>query len=99
MLGGLWEFPVGSIADEQTPAEAAAALLRQFGALGPPALVGGVAHVYSHFRLDLHLFHTPGADALHLAEGQESRWLSAGELADFPLHGAHKKALPLIPAR
>jgi A/G-specific adenine glycosylase len=99
MLGGLWEFPVGSIAHGQDPAEAAGALQQQFGAVGPLTPAGGVAHVYSHFRLDLHLFHTPVPSALHIAEGQESRWLSAGELAVFPLHGAHKKALPLITAR
>jgi A/G-specific adenine glycosylase len=87
------------VAEEQSPAEAALVLLRQLGGQGQPTQAGGVAHAYSHFRLDLHLFHSCGPDTLRVAEGQESRWLSAAELADFPLHGAHKKALPLIPAR
>jgi A/G-specific adenine glycosylase len=99
LLGGLWEFPTAQLTAEQSPAGAALMLLRQFGGQGPPLAAGGVTHAYSHFRLDLHLFHAPAPDPARIAEGQESRWLSADELAAFPLHGAHKKALPLIAAR
>jgi A/G-specific adenine glycosylase len=99
MLGGLWEFPTAGVTEGQSPAEAASSLLRRFGTEAPPSLAGGVTHAYSHFRLDLHLFHSPAPSTVQIAEGLESRWLSAGELTDFPLHGAHKKALTLIDNR
>ncbi len=95
MLGGLWEFPGGALMSNESPAQAAARLLAGLGgeALQP---AGGVAHAYSHFRLDLHLFRTTADPLPHVAEGEENRWLTATELASWPLHGAHKKALPLL---
>ncbi len=96
MLGGLWEFPGGEVPVGETPAEAAAAQLGEFGAAGPAEAAGGVTHAYSHFRLDLHLFRAAAGRSLQVAEGEESRWLTPAELADWPLHGAHKKALPLL---
>jgi A/G-specific adenine glycosylase len=57
---------------------------------------GGIDHAYSHFRLDLRLFRGEAGEPDRVAEATESRWLTAAELADWPLHGAHKKALSLL---
>ncbi len=95
MLGGLWEFPSGAVAERGTPARAAAVLGRDLGT-GEPVPAGGVAHAYSHFKLDLHLFRAEAGPTCRIAEEGESRWLTPAELTGWPLHGAHKKALPLL---
>jgi A/G-specific adenine glycosylase len=93
MLGGLWEFPAAEVAEGQAPLVAARRLLADLGPAGEPTEAGRVRHVYSHFKLDLRLFRAAVADVSAIAEGGESRWLTAAELADLPLHGAHKKVL------
>ncbi len=95
MLGGLWEFPSGVVPEGRTPVQTASALGRDFGA-GELVPAGGVVHAYSHFRLDLHLFRAEVKETTRIAEEGESRWLTPAELSDWPLHGAHKKALPLL---
>jgi len=96
MLAGLWEFPAASLAAGKTPEEVAACLRREFGGGEELLFAGGVDHAYSHFRLDLRLFRAAAPETLQVAEGVESRWLTRAELAGFPLHGAHKKALVLL---
>ena len=95
MLGGLWEFPTTPV-EGQSPQQAAEALLFRMCGGGRLESVGGVSHAYSHFRLDLHLFRTEAVEGFMVAEAPESLWLSASELAEWPLHGAHKKAVPLL---
>jgi len=95
MLGGLWEFPTAPAAAGQPPEAVAARLLRETGG-GELRFIGGVDHAYSHFRLDLRLFAAKAGAADLVAEAGESLWLSTTELAGFPLHGAHKKALTLL---
>lgn len=96
MLGGLWEFPCISVAAGETPEESALSLARDLGGTGEPRSAGGIVHAYSHFRLDLRLFRTPAGPPTLVAEGEESRWLTPSDLAGFPLHGAHRKSLPLL---
>lgn len=95
MLGGLWEFPTAAVLAGQTPQQVAVVLLRAYSG-DKLELAGGIQHAYSHFKLDLHLFRTTAATLLQVREEEESRWLSAAELADWPLHGAHKKAIHLL---
>ena len=92
MLGGLWEFPAAPVAEGQNPAATARRLLTDLGGRGTPLEIGRVRHVYSHFKLDLRLYRVALTEDLRVAEDPESRWLSPSDLADLPLHGAHKKA-------
>ena len=96
MLGGLWEFPAAAVAEGRAPEEAAAGLLKELGLLAELSAAGGVDHAYSHFRLDLRLFRGELPDLPLVAEGEESRWIDPQELSEWPLHGAHKKALNLL---
>jgi A/G-specific adenine glycosylase len=96
MLGGLWEFPGAPLDAGEAPAQLAARLQRELGGGGEAVFAGGVDHAYSHFKLDLHLYRLAAPALLVVAEGIESRWLTPAELADFPLHGAHRKALALL---
>lgn len=96
MLGGLWEFPSAPVAADHSPEKAAASLGRDFGIGAEPEPLGGVDHTYSHFRLDLRLYRAAAPVIFRVAEGEEIRWLTRAELAGFPLHGAHRKSLPLL---
>jgi A/G-specific adenine glycosylase len=95
MLGGLWEFPAMAVPEGQTARQAAETLLAGEGLAAVPEALGTVRHAYSHFRVEVHLFTCRTADDGRVAD-EEQRWLSAAQLADWPLHGAHKKALGLL---
>jgi A/G-specific adenine glycosylase len=94
MLGGLWEFPATTVPEDGEPTDAARALLIEEGLSCTLEPVGTVRHAYSHFRVELFLFACQGTAAGRVAE-EERRWLSLPELAEWPLHGSHKKALAL----
>lgn len=95
MLGGLWEFPGRAVAEGESEDAAAAALAADYAA-GNLRLLGGVRHVYSHFRLELAVYAADADRADRVAAGGDCRWLPPGELANTALHGAHLKALPLL---
>ncbi|HXV22617.1 MAG TPA: NUDIX domain-containing protein, partial [Desulfuromonadales bacterium] len=95
MLGGLWEFPTAAVAEGGAPLSAARALLSGLGLQGTLAETGGVAHAYSHFRLDLRVFRGTVEDSDRVSEGEE-RWVDAAGLQALPLHGAHKKAVKFL---
>jgi A/G-specific adenine glycosylase len=95
MLGGLWEFPGASVPAGSAPEEAAAVFWRESGGEGELEFIGGITHAYSHFRLDLRLYRGKSTGPARVGE-EESLWLTMDELTGWPLHGAHKKALPLI---
>ncbi len=96
MLAGLWEFPGGPVPEGMSPEAEAIRLLQELGGEGGLEFVGGVDHAYSHFRLDLRLYRGTALPATLVAEEAESCWLSAAELPEWALHGAHKKALALL---
>jgi A/G-specific adenine glycosylase len=96
MLGGLWEFPGCRVREGQDPAKAAEVLLRALGLKGKLHDVGRVNHAYSHFRLDLRLYQGAVSRNIPMVEKRVHRWLVGSGLADLPLHGAHKKILPLL---
>jgi A/G-specific adenine glycosylase len=95
MLGGLWEFPTVAVPDGKTVEAALHMLLAGKGQPAAPEPLGTVRHAYSHFRVELHLFTCPVQGDGMVAD-EDHRWLLPRELADWPLHGSHKKALGLL---
>jgi len=95
MLGGLWEFPTVAVEGGRVAA-ALRQLQRELGLAGATELLGGVRHAYSHFKLELDLYHLSIA-ADRVAEAGDGHWLTPAQLSTLSLHGAHKKALPLLP--
>ena len=96
LLGGLWEFPTISVADDESGQEKLRRLMSDFAVAGEPVSLGSINHIYSHFRLELHLYQLSIADLSQVAESQND-WCAAGELSQLALHGAHKKALKKLP--
>ncbi len=98
MLGGLWEFPAAEVPEGKEPRLAAEQLLGDLRLQGQLCPAGQVAHAYSHFKLDLHLFAAKVSRSGAAAENAESCWADLAELGGMPLHGAHKKALACLSA-
>jgi A/G-specific adenine glycosylase len=95
MLGGLWEFPSRDVPPDFSSLEAAEALLTSLDLRCSLEPVGTIRHAYSHFRVEVELFRGK-VECDRVAEGNEQEWLSASELNELPLHGAHKKALRFL---
>jgi A/G-specific adenine glycosylase len=94
LLGGLWEFPGGRVADGEAPHDAVARLLAErFGLtvrVGAP--LAPVPHAFTHRRVTLHPFacrHPEGtlAPAYHT----DHRWVPVAEVAGLALPRAHQK--------
>jgi len=95
LLGGLWEFPTITVPEGKTPAVQAERLLADLGGSGPLEPLGTIEHIYSHFRLELHLFRANLSEQFLVAE-EPGDWLPKYELKNLALHGAHKKGLKLL---
>lgn len=95
MLAGLWEFPSQRLEEGRTPEQAAGRMLADMGLSARPETLGEVSHAYSHFRVEIAVLRVRIEDDARVAD-DEGRFLSADDLADLALHGAHKKVLPLL---
>jgi len=95
-LGGLWEFPTVSLNPGELAEIKLRRLLGEFGVVGKLENLGSINHVYSHFRLQLQIYKISLDDWPRVAGG-EGGWYSFSQLEELALHGAHKKALGLVP--
>ncbi len=92
LLGGLWEFPTVSLNAGESADLKLRLLLSDFAVSGEPVPLGGIKHIYSHFRLELLLYRLK-VDGLPTVAENENDWCTTDELLQLALHGAHKKAL------
>lgn len=101
-LGGLWEFPVADLGENETAASGGARLIGEFGLAGPGTVIARVRHAYSHFSLELDVLRVVVTESGRVAEG-DWQWQTPAQLEMIPLHGAHRKVLeqvaPTIPPR
>lgn len=95
LLGGLWEFPTATIAKGLTPQHQAEILRVDLADAADLKPLGTINHLYSHFRLELHLFRATLSETLRIAE-QTGTWIPKQDLSALALHGAHKKGLKLL---
>jgi len=94
LLGGMWEFPCVEL--QRDAVASAEDLLAGLGLSGELQPLGSISHTYSHFHLDLQLFHVQVSRPQRIGEGDDSCWAAPMELIELPLHGAHKKAWSLF---
>lgn len=102
LLGGLWEFPTVPAIPGDSRASLASALAEglrsRFGVSGlvPGEFLGTVQHVYTHFRLELHVFRCTDMGEAAPPDGEAVRWVQPGVAGELPFHGAALKVFSLL---
>ena len=96
-LGGLWEFPTVDLGRDESPLAAASRFVGESGLAGELFCMGRLKHAYSHFSLELELVGVKVSAGERVAENDWS-WQAPAQLAELPLHGAHRKALVKLAA-
>ena len=94
--GGLWEFPGGRLEENETPLAAARReVVEETGwqveRLEP---LDTVIHHYTRYRVTLHAFIAAlpaDAGAARLTAAQQSAWVTAAQLADYPFPAGHRR--------
>jgi len=99
LLGGLWEFPCCAVTDIG-PVEQIRRYCAGLYPLREITLLGQAHLTYSHFRLEVDFYRVDLELEGAVAEqgDQAGQWMPLAALIQLPLHGAHKKLLPLITA-
>lgn len=88
LLGGLWEFPCGTVRNGETHRKALARELREnFGVrVQAGGLIASVQHAYSHFKVTLHAYACALTDGEVSAGNRiEARWLRRTQLNKYAL--------------
>ncbi len=88
MLGNLWEYPGGSVAEDTSdlPGSLRALFEERFGIwVEVGTLLGCFKHAYSHFRITLHAFNCILVDAELETLPADFKWVLIGALSDYPM--------------
>ncbi len=102
LLGGLWELPGGELARGEKPEQGLRRALRERVGLELTSArrVGSVEHVFSHRRLQLHVFRCGEVRGrTRLSDYHEHRWLPASQLLSLPHAALMVKAAALLDGR
>ncbi len=100
LLGGLWEFPGGTVNDGEPPDAACSRIILESTGLRltGPSLLSHIRHAYSHFKVKAAVYTIEHGDGeIELSGPAEHAWVSADELQSYPLTGVARKILPLLP--
>ncbi len=101
LLGGLWEFPGGRLADGESPEIGLARTLKERFALTvrPGAPLAPVPHAFTHRKVTLHPFACRAPrGAVRPRYHTEHRWVDADALDALALPRAHHKIVTALAA-
>jgi 8-oxo-dGTP diphosphatase len=98
-LAGVWEFPGGKIQPGEEPEAALRREMLEEMALrfDKATLIHRKHHSYAEREVDLHFFLCTGVlDEPEAVEGQEARWVSAGDLDHLDIPAANSEVIRMI---
>jgi len=101
LMAGLWEFPGGKLEAGETPEQA---LGREFQeelglAVDPIQKLAVIKHQYTSFRVVLHCYRCRfhgRRQPITLGAAAEARWVTAGELHEYPFPAANRKLITML---
>ncbi len=99
LLGGLWELPGGDLEHREEPAAGWTRNLRERVGLtvARTEYVGSIEHIFTHRRLELHLFRSdPPTGRTRLDGFDAHHWLAPHALAELPISKLTRKALAAL---
>jgi A/G-specific adenine glycosylase len=101
LLGGLWEFPAMPLTPAHAPESTATAGISEI--LGIRIRVaehlGQIRHAYTHFKIEAEIFRCAWQAGRVRRRGPAAhRWVTPGQLADYPLTGAAHKVRAIVTA-
>lgn len=88
LLGGMWEFPAGTVRNRESHQRALSRELKEnFGLrIKPGKLIASVQHAYSHFKVTLHVYACDLIDGTPDAkEHDETRWFARKSFTSLAL--------------
>jgi 8-oxo-dGTP diphosphatase len=98
-LAGSWEFPGGRIHSAETPEEALRReIAEELGVrIDRATLIHRQSHTYPEREVELHFFLCTGVDGEPSGvEGQDARWVSAGDLDHLPTPAANAEVIRML---
>ena len=98
-LGGLWEFPGGKVRENETPEEACVREIKEEVDLeiSVESFLTRIRHAYTHFKIAMDVFNCSFVSGKVRLNGPvDYRWVTAGELDQYPFPGADRKFMGLI---
>jgi A/G-specific adenine glycosylase len=107
LLGGMWEFPNGRVADDPAAGLTKALKIgynirlrvnrglrsKQSGNAGKPGLLGIVEHAYTHFRVTVHVF---ACEVLSMSLETNLKWVSLNKLENYPMGKIDRQIAKMI---
>lgn len=96
LLGGLWEFPGGDVADGETHEQAIKRIIREQTGLRVKTgdHVASVNHAYSHFRVTVHVYACQySAGKAQVRDHTDAKWLWKSHLSRYAFPKTHHKFL------
>lgn len=102
LLGGLWEFPGGKVAADESPEDACRREVAEEVNLEIEVTdyLTHVEHAYSHFKIGVDVYACRYvAGDIKLQGPIDYRWILVEELGDYAFPGANRKFLPIVKER
>jgi A/G-specific adenine glycosylase len=102
LLGGLWELPGGKVENDETLETTVKREIMEEVDLDVRVAnyIGAIRHAYSHFSIQLHVFHcTYGSGTPQALGCTEYRWIHWEDIQRFPFPKANHKLFGLIQSR